>query len=121
MEQRIILKFPRELINPNYLPYNNYLDKYTDTTIYFLTWGITQGKRARENSLYQTLMDDSLDLFYKHHSSRTESYGYLVLYLSFNDLVQSQFPFWDTGKAWYWRFLASMVRSWCFYIFLFQM
>ena len=30
-----------------------------------------------------------------------------LFYTFHSDLVQSQFPFWDTGKGWYWRFLAT--------------
>ena len=30
-----------------------------------------------------------------------------MFYTFHTDLVESQFPFWDTGKAWYWRFLAT--------------
>ena len=30
-----------------------------------------------------------------------------LFYTFHSDLVESQFPFWDTGKGWYWRWLAN--------------
>ena len=92
-------------INPNNLPYNNYLDKYTDTTIYFLTWGIQNGKRAEEINVFQPAVTDSLTYF-TSFTHLEENPMDALFYTFHSDLVESQFPFWDTGKGWYWRFLA---------------
>ena len=34
------------IVNPDSLPYNELMDRFTDTTIYFLTWGYQAGIRA---------------------------------------------------------------------------
>jgi hypothetical protein len=34
------------IVNPDSLPYNEYLNRYTDTTYYFLTWGVKSGART---------------------------------------------------------------------------
>lgn len=99
-------KISPRVINPNNLPYNNYLDKYTDTTIYFLTWGVNNGLRAAEVNVFQPSVSDTLT----HFTSFThleENPMDALFYTFHNDLVESQFPFWDTGKGWYWRFLAT--------------
>ncbi len=98
-------KISPRVINPNDMAYNNYLDKYTDTTIYFLTWGTTDGQRAKENNIFQSSVTDSLDYFTS--TIHVEDNPRDALHYTFHsDLVESQFPFWDTGKAWYWKWLA---------------
>lgn len=96
---------PRE-INPNNQPYNNYLDKYTDTTIYFLTWGITNGKRAETINSFLSSAADTL-AYYTNFIHLEENIMDALFYTFHNDLVESQFPFWDTGKGWYWMWLAT--------------
>ena len=98
-------KISARIINTNKMPYNNYLDKYTDTTIYFLTWGTSNGLRAKENNIFQPSATDSLTYFtsVNHYESNPMD---VLFYTFHNDLVESQFPFWDTGKGWYWRWLA---------------
>jgi hypothetical protein len=99
-------KISPRVINPKNMPYNNYLDKYTDTTIYFLTWGTAEGLRAKENNLFQSSAIDTLTYFTS--TTHIEQNPMDILFNTFHsDLVESQFPFWDTGKAWYWRFLAN--------------
>lgn len=99
-------KISPRVINPNNQPYNTYLDKYTDTTIYFLTWGISYGLRAQENDIYQLSITDTFD-YYTSFIHLENDITDALLYTFHNDLVESQFPFWDTGKGWYWRWLAT--------------
>lgn len=99
-------KISPRVINANNQPYNNYLDKYTDTTFYFLTWGSTDGIRAKEITVYQPSVLDSLTYYTQFiHSEKNEMDA--LFYTFHNDLVESQFPFWDTGKGWYQQWLAT--------------
>lgn len=98
-------KISPRVINPNNLPYNNLLDKYTDTTIYFLRWGSFEGQRISEKNIFQPSILDSLDHF-TFLAHLEEEPSDVMFYTFHNDLVESQFPFWDTGKGWYWRWLA---------------
>ncbi len=99
-------KISPRVINPDKQPYNNYLDKYTDTAFYFLTWDATNGKRAKENTTYQPSIPDSLTYYTSFiHSEKNEMDA--LFYTFHNDLVESQFPFWDTGKGWYQQWLAT--------------
>ncbi|OGU61102.1 MAG: hypothetical protein A2315_02935 [Ignavibacteria bacterium RIFOXYB2_FULL_35_12] len=94
------------VINPNNKPYNNFLDKYTDTTFYFLTWGTAEGQRAKEKIFFHSAVNDSQTYFtnFVHIEQNPRD---ALHYTFHSDLVESQFPFWDTGKGWYWRFLAN--------------
>lgn len=99
-------KISPRVINPNNKPYNDYLDKYTDTTIYFLTWNISDGQRTKVNDFFQPLVMDTINYF--TNVIHIEQNPMDVLFYTFHpDLVESQFPLWDTGKAWYWKFLAN--------------
>lgn len=98
-------KISPRIINANNQPYNNYLDKYTDTTIYFLTWNTQNGLRAKSNNTFITSLSDTLTHFtqFMHYE---ENIMDALFYTFHNDLVESQFPYWDTGKGWYWMWLA---------------
>lgn len=99
-------KISPRIINPNNQPYINYLDKYTDTTMYFLTWNTTNGLRASVSNMYQPSVTDSIDYFTSitHYEENSMD---ALFYTFHSDIVESQFPFWDTGKGWYWRWLAT--------------
>ncbi len=99
-------KISPRVINAKSQPYNNYLDKYTDTTIYFLTWGASNGLRAQINSTFQSTVTDTINYF-TSFSHLEENPMDALFYTFHDDLVESQFPFWDTGKGWYWQWLAT--------------
>jgi len=70
------------------------LDKYTDTTIYFLTWGATDGLRAKENDIFQ-ILDNRITIGYYTSFSHVEQNPMEYLPYTFHpDRVESQFPFW---------------------------
>lgn len=108
-------KISARVINPNNKPYNNYLDKYTDTTIYFLTWNIQNGKRAKSIDTFIPSVTDSLT-YYTSFAHFEENIMDALFYTFHNDLVESQFPFWDTGKGWYWMWLAIWASNRAFTI-----
>ena len=99
-------KLSARVINPNNLPYNNYLDKYTDTTMYFLTWGIQNGKRAEEINTFQPSVTDSLT-YYTSFTHSEDNPMDALFYTFSSDLVADQFPFWETSKGWYWNWVAT--------------
>lgn len=99
-------KISARILNENNQPYNNYLDKYTDTTIYFLTWGTQDGIRANNKNVFQLSATDTVT-YYTKFIHQEQNIMDALFYTFHNDLVESQFPFWDTGKGWYWRWLAS--------------
>jgi hypothetical protein len=82
-------------------PYNEYLNRYSDTTIYWLTWG--EGERCRVQ------LQDGNDLY----SSDTLSYYTEVLHMEKNNwfdfstdqLLRREFPFWIENKTWGWHSL----------------
>lgn len=108
-------KISARVINPNDKPYNNYLDKYTDTTVYFLTWNIQNGKRAKSIDTFVSSLTDSLT-HYTSFAHFEENIMDALFYTFHNDLVESQFPFWDTGKGWYWMWLATWASNRAFSI-----
>ena len=83
-------KISPRVINPKNLPYNNYLDKYTDTTIYFLSLGNAEGIRAEENNVFQPSVTDSLDYFTEFMHIEQNPMDALF-YTFHNDPVESNF------------------------------
>lgn len=86
------------IINDVNKPYNNYLNKYSDTTIFFLTWNFTIGNRIEQitNSITS---QDTLD-YYKSFI-HTEK-NILAQFLYDNEL-DNQRPFWIRNKTWVFR------------------
>lgn len=79
-------------------PYNEYLDRYSDTTIYWLTWNFENGKRVNEQ-------DENLDLI---QTSMLEYYSEIIhgetnnwFDFSMADLVRREMPFWYENKTWH--------------------
>ena len=97
------------IINEDSEPYNEYLNKYTDTNYYFLTWNKTNGMRTSSSSSFLT-SEDTLN--YHFEFLHLEENPRDALYYTFHsNIVQSQLPFWDTGKGWYWDWLANWRRQ----------
>jgi len=87
--------------------FHEYLNRYTDTTIYFLTWGSTNGKRAYNVSGSPAGITDTL----KYYSSLIHYEQNLTLqYLDYDD-VASQTPNWYKNKTWYWNWLFSQLND----------
>lgn len=93
------------IINEDDKPYNEFLNMYTDTNYYFLTWNHNVGKRIEEKD---ELVPTNDTLNYHYNFTHYEENPRDALFYTFHQsLVNSQLPFWDTGKAWYWNWLAN--------------
>ncbi|MCF8241891.1 MAG: hypothetical protein K9J16_10925 [Melioribacteraceae bacterium] len=76
-------------------PYNEYLGRYTDTTTYFLTWGIAAGLRVEERS-YDSSILESLDFY--HEVLHYEVNNWFDF--SMADIVRRESPYWLENKTW---------------------
>ncbi|PIQ09105.1 MAG: hypothetical protein COW71_08235, partial [Ignavibacteriales bacterium CG18_big_fil_WC_8_21_14_2_50_31_20] len=76
-------------------PYNEYLGRYTDTTIYWLTWDGVDGKRVQiSDGNLSTL--DTLDYYNEIiHSEKNGWFDFSVA-----SLVRRETPFWIENKTW---------------------
>lgn len=84
------------LINSKNEEYREFLDRFTDTTYYFLTWGKSNGLRIpNTNSFINT--SDTVD-YYKSFSHVEENQ---VLFFANGDELQNQMPNYLGNKTWY--------------------
>jgi hypothetical protein len=98
-------KISPKILNNDNEEYNEYLNRYTDTTFYFLTWGgTTNVKRAYSVSTQATGITDTLNYFTSvfHKEPNT-----MLQYLNINDEVANQTPNWHKNKSWYWGWMAD--------------
>jgi hypothetical protein len=87
--------------------FHEYLNRYTDTTIYFLTWGSTNGKRAYTVSGSPSGISDTLKYYTSvNHYEQNISLQYLN-----DDEVANQTPNWNKNKSWYWNWLGAWGNS----------
>lgn len=85
------------VINAPDKQYNEYLDRYSDTTFYFLTWGLQDGARIQSQSSFTSGLTDSLDYFnYMEHIESNRLFQNF-----YTDEVNNQTPGWFRNKAWY--------------------
>jgi len=85
------------IINNSDEPYNEYLDRYSDTTFYFLTWGTQDGKRISNQTSFASGLTDSLT--YYNYSEHAESNRLFQNF--YTDEVENQSPGWLRNKTWY--------------------
>jgi hypothetical protein len=98
-------KISPKILNNDNEEYNEYLNRYTDTTFYFLTWGgTTNVKRAYSISTEAIGISDTLSYFTSviHQEPNT-----MLQYLNINDEVANQTPNWHKNKSWYWGWMAD--------------
>ncbi|MEE9430051.1 MAG: C25 family cysteine peptidase, partial [Melioribacteraceae bacterium] len=77
-------------------PYNEYLGRYTDTTVYWLTWGSGNGQRVKVNSSFDSSAD-TLD--YYGEVIHTEKNAWFDF--SASSQVRREHPFWFEYKTWH--------------------
>lgn len=78
--------------------YKEYLNRYSDTTIYWLTWEGSAGKRIDTISPGAHLYSDTLDYYYERaHYEENPWLDY-----STDNLVRRQEPFWKENQTWVW-------------------
>ncbi|MCF6297705.1 MAG: C25 family cysteine peptidase [Flavobacteriaceae bacterium] len=77
-------------------PYNEYLGRYTDTTIYWLTWDGIDGERVEISDGNEVSSNDTLD-YYSHveHYEKNNWFDF-----STPSLVRRELPFWIENKTW---------------------
>jgi len=90
--------------------YNEYTNRYTDTTYYFLTWGSEIGQRMVEQNNYNSLLADTLDYYLQtdHYEDNT------MLQNLYSNEVENQMPNWNRNKSWYWSWLFTSPRNYNF-------
>ncbi|MEW6196864.1 MAG: C25 family cysteine peptidase [Bacteroidota bacterium] len=78
-------------------PYNEYLGRYTDTTVYWLTWNDTSGSAINlTNPLPAVTPIASLNYYHQViHLERNIALDYSIA-----DLVRKELPFWTENKTW---------------------
>lgn len=97
-------KISPKIINADNEEYNEYLNRYTDTTFYFLTWGQTNGKRAYSISNPASGITDTLNYF---SSIIHQEPNLMLQYLNSNDEVANQTPNWFKNKSLYWEWIST--------------
>src|ERR1035437_4576518 len=97
-------KISPKILNSDNEDYNEYLNRYTDMTYYFLTWGTTNGKRAYSISNPVLGVSDTLNYFSSviHQEPNT-----MLQYLNSTDEVANQTPNWHKNKSWYWGWMSD--------------
>ncbi len=95
------------IINTNNEDYNEYLNRYTDTTFYFLCWGGNYGLRTLYVSNFINGLTDTL----KYYSYFTHTEKNTMLQFLNNDEVANQMPNWYKNKAWVWEWLFTSPKN----------
>ncbi len=91
-------------------PYNEYLGRYTDTTIYWLTWNGENGIRVENLTMNITSTSDTL--YYYSQIDHYESNPWFDF--TCQDLTRRESPFWIENKTWIWGGISPGTRSFNF-------
>jgi len=85
----------REISNFNE-PYNEYLGRYTDTTVYWLTWDGIDGKRVQLSDGNLAASTDTLEYYSQiEHYEKNNWFDF-----SCASLVRREMPYWIENKTW---------------------
>ncbi len=90
-------KISHRVINNPDEPYNEYLNRYSDTTFYFLTWELQDGQRIPVQNIFNSGLTDTLT--YYNYLEHTESNR--IFQNCSTDEVENQTPGWLKNKSWY--------------------
>ena len=93
-------------------PYNEYLNRYSDTTIFWLTWKDSNRFRAKlsENNSINTA--DTLEFYFEnYHVEQNNWFDY-----SADLLIRKELPFWIENKTWNWHSIAPGISTYIFSI-----
>ncbi|MCU0342363.1 MAG: C25 family cysteine peptidase [Ignavibacterium sp.] len=101
--QRNYPKISYRAINQDDEEYNEYLNKYSDTTNYFLTWNSVQGKRIDTLSTALSSATDTLD----YYSQLLHNEVQAQFQFCDADEIANQTPNWLKNKSWYWNYLIT--------------
>lgn len=100
-------KISYRTINQDDKEYNEFLNRYTDSTFYFLSWNGNQGKRIDTISVSPTSANDTVNYFVQLIHFEPQSY----FQFSDADEIANQTPNWIKNKSWYWNFLITQINS----------
>jgi hypothetical protein len=85
------------------VPYNEYYDRFTDTTVYWITWNRSAGKRVTTAPQTLGVASDTLKSYTEMiHQEVDRSY----LYFDAN-LVRREMPYYFENKTFYWQNLNA--------------
>ncbi len=90
-------------IVPQDTDYLNYMNRYTDTTFVWLTWGGDNGHRIKINSTQNSSVNDTLDSYlnFQHFEKDVRLWYYDSV------VPRVQLPFWQENKVWTWQILGT--------------
>lgn len=98
-------KISYRTINQDDKEYNEFLNRYTDSTIYFLSWNGNQGNRIDTLKTSLSAVNDTLNYYSQLIHAETQSY----FQFSDADEIANQTPNWLKNKTWYWNFLITQL------------
>ncbi len=88
-------------------PYNEYLNRYSDTTVYWLTWNGINGKRVKLFNGNEITVNDTLNYYSQiDHYEKNNWFDF-----STASLVRREMPFWIENKTWYDSWLGVRTLS----------
>ena len=78
-------------------PYNEYLNRYSDTTVYWLTWNGKNGKRVQLFAGNESTASDTLNYYSQiDHYEKNNWFDF-----SSSNQVEREKPFWTENKTWH--------------------
>lgn len=90
------------IVNQSNQEYNEYMNRYSDTSYYFLTFDNMNGNRIRKDSSFSTI-SNIIDYFIKKDHYETNT-----MYQNLNnDEVSNQLSDWNKNKTFYWNWLFT--------------
>lgn len=89
-------------------PYNEYLDRYSDTTVYWLTWDGPDGQRVSVFDGNNNLAPSDTLIYYNSLKHIENNYWFDF---SMADQVRRESPFWYENKTWHEGNLAVGTRN----------
>lgn len=88
-------------------PYNEYLGRYTDTTVYWLTWAGVDGKRVKISDGTEVSSSDTLEYYSQiNHYETNKTFDF-----SCASLVRRETPFWIENKTWHEEHLNVGIKN----------
>ncbi len=83
--------------------YKLYMDRYSDTSYVWLTWGGEDGKRLSEQNLFNSALNDTISTYKEkiHLEEDTRIWFYD------NETARVNLPFWQENKVWTWQAIGS--------------
>ena len=91
-------KISHHLINDDNHDYNEYLNRYTDTTFYFLTWGGSNGRRALLSNNFMAGLTDTL----RYYNQKLHFEKNTMLQACNDSEAANNTPDWKKNKTWDW-------------------